>query len=123
MAEDAKATHNLPKPEDINDCINRIENLDADIETSKSQHMARCKEIRADKKEVFKEAKAAGIDVTALTAKIKKRALERQIEKVVFGLEGDQYAMFEHIEEVVDGKTGTPPPAENGAGQEAAAPA
>lgn len=98
MAEEAVAGHNLPKTEEVQSVVQRVENLHADMLKSKMKHMAFCKEARADIKEVFKDAKDAGIDVKSCKSLIKIRELDRKTEQIKYALEGDQYAMFEHLE-------------------------
>lgn len=99
MAEEADSTHNLPKAEEVRSVVERVEALNDQMLKSKMAHMTFCKERRADMKEVYKDAKDAGIDVKAARATIKIREFDRKKEAVKFALEGDQFAMFEHIEQ------------------------
>lgn len=82
MAEKAKA----PKPgnsaginqDDAEGFVTRLENLDKDLGKLKSEHMLKCKDVRSDIKEVYKEAEDAGLPKKALKAVVNARALERK---------------------------------------------
>ncbi len=104
MAEDAAAGHNVPKPEQIQDAIKRVMNVEAELASMKGEYMSACKDRREDIKSIYKDAKADGIDTRALKAKIKIMKHEQKIEEVKVGLDGDQYTMLEIIDEAVPPK-------------------
>ena len=63
--------------------------------------MSSCKEVRDDIKVVYKDAKAAGIDVKALKTKISIIELEAKILNKKYGLDEDQFTMLEIIDDAV----------------------
>jgi uncharacterized protein (UPF0335 family) len=79
--------------------ISRVENLDNDLASEKGSYAKRCLEIRQDKDAVYDEAKNAGISKKALKAKVRKRSLQRQIESVREGLEGEDQDAFDMLEQ------------------------
>jgi len=97
MAENVKAGRNGFDPDKVAAFVSRIENLNKDIETSKSQHMSRCKEIRGDINVVLGEAKDEGISKTALKSIIKQRELERKVEACRDKLESEEQHEFDKI--------------------------
>jgi len=58
--------------------IERIENLNKQLDEIKSEHMLKCKDVRADIKQVLDEAKAEGYTKAVIKAVVKARALERK---------------------------------------------
>lgn len=88
---------NVPHGEQVLGFIQRVENLNLDIAKEKSAMMTACKGIHTDIKEVFKEAKAAGINKKALKGHVKRRALERDIEDIRDDLEGDDQDSFDAL--------------------------
>lgn len=77
--------------------VSRIENLNGDLATEKSEFMTRCKTIRGDIKDVFDEAKGAGIPKKELKRVIKRRALENKIENLREELEGDEQHNYDML--------------------------
>lgn len=96
-----KPGRNGHDPEKIASFISRIENLNKDIATKKSEHMAACKEIRSDIKIVLDEAKDDGISKTALKALVKQRELERKVEACRDNLESEEQHEFDKIEQAL----------------------
>lgn len=80
---------NVPDGNKVLKFIEKVEALDGDLATERSEYMNRCKAIHSDKKEVFKEAKAAGVNKKALKGHVEKRKLEGKIEEIANDLEGD----------------------------------
>lgn len=107
MAENVKAGRNGFDPEKVGNFVSRIENLNRDIDSSKSQHMSRCKEIRDDIKVVLDEAKDAGISKTALKAIVKRRDLERKSEACRTRLESEEQHEFDKIAQALGQLRGT----------------
>lgn len=77
--------------------IERIERLDGEIDSLTGEHMAACKELRADIKEVVKEAKGAGINAKALKGIIKQRKLQRKIDAIDTEFDLDESAQFDAL--------------------------
>src|ERR1051325_4590390 len=90
-AEESGAAHgsNVPDGAKVLEFVERIENLDADLASEKGEFMQRCKVIAGDKREVYSEAKAAGLNKKALKGIVKERRLKREIEDIAADLEGD----------------------------------
>lgn len=81
--------------------LKRIETLNAEGETAKSVYMTECKERRGDIKEVYTEAKDAGIPVKALKGVVKKRALEKKAASIADGIDIDEAAAYETLVEAL----------------------
>lgn len=81
--------------------LKRIETLHEDAESAKGTYMAECKERRADVKEVYTEAKDAGIPVGALKGLVKKRQLQRKADAIPDGLEPDEARIYESLVEAL----------------------
>lgn len=75
----------------------RIENLIAEGESAKGEYLAECKERKSGIKDVYSEAKDAGISVKALKAVIKQRGLQKKIAELDAGLDIDDAAQFETL--------------------------
>lgn len=85
---------NVPDGEKVMSFVAKIENLDMDLASEKGKFMAECKLIQGDKKQVYSDAKAAGINKKALKGVVKQRALEREIKNIGDDLEGDDSDAF-----------------------------
>ncbi len=102
MAKEATAAlRNVPKAEAIKAAVTRVLNLYEDIASHKGTYMAECKTIKEDIKQVYKDAKAEGVDTQALKAKIEIIQLEAKITAVQDNLDGDQLSIFDIIQEAV----------------------
>lgn len=98
MAENVtKAGHNGFDPEKAQSFVSRVENLNQDMETLKAEHMAKCKAVREDIKDVLEEAKGEGIPKGALKAVIKVRELERKAERARDDLDSDVQGDFDNL--------------------------
>lgn len=79
--EGGGGTGNLPDGKKVLEFVERIENLEADLATEKSESMTRCKVIHTDIKQVFKDAKKeAGINKKGLKKVLDKRRLETKLK-------------------------------------------
>lgn len=77
--------------------LKRIETLMREMESHKGTYMAECKERRSDIKEIYTEAKDAGVPVKALRGVVKARALERKLDAIPDGLDMDEAAAYETL--------------------------
>lgn len=77
--------------------LKRIETLNAEAETAKSEYMNECKARRQDLKEIYTEAKDAGVPPKALKGLVKKRELERKAAAIPHGLDIDEAAAYETL--------------------------
>lgn len=77
--------------------LSRIETLLAEMETAKSVYMNECKERRADIKEIYGEAKDAGVIPKALRGVVKARALEKKLDAIPDGFDDDESAAYETL--------------------------
>jgi uncharacterized protein (UPF0335 family) len=77
--------------------LKRVEALMAEGESAKGTYMAECKERREDIKQVYTEAKDAGVPVKALKGVVKKRSLERKAEAIPDGFDIDESAAYETL--------------------------
>ena len=83
-----------PLPEKAAPFLERIEQLCSNRASEKATSMQRCSAIADDIKEVYKEAKAAGVEVKPLRAVVKRRTLEGQIEALPAEFELDELAQY-----------------------------
>lgn len=81
--------------------LNRVENLEEEIESERSAFMKKCKSIRGDIKDVLDEAKDAGVPKKALKAIVAKRKLERKINKLADNLDEEDEVAFEQLAEAL----------------------
>jgi uncharacterized protein (UPF0335 family) len=77
--------------------LKRIETLMAEAESAKGTYMAECKERREDIKEVYTEAKDAGVPTKALKGLVKKRTLQRKADAIPDGFDIDEAAAYETL--------------------------
>jgi uncharacterized protein (UPF0335 family) len=84
-------------PEAVKAFVSRIENLNGDLATEKSEFMTRCKVIHGDLKVVYDEAKDTGIPKKELKKAVKRRALLASVEKLRDDLEGEQQDNYDKI--------------------------
>lgn len=77
--------------------LKRIETVDAEGESAKGKYLAECKDRSEDRKEIYIEAKAAGVNVRALKGIVKKRKLERKVEAIAAGFDEDESAVYETL--------------------------
>lgn len=85
-------------PDAVTGFVERIENVFGDINKERSESMHRCKTMRADIDEIYKEAKGAGIPKKALKAVVKKRGLIADIDDCGSNLEDDDASAFEQLQ-------------------------
>jgi len=80
----------------------RIEDHNANLDSLRGSYMAGCKVVRAKIKDVYAEAKDAGVNPRALKGVVKHRQLARKQEKIAASLEDvdDAAAYAELIEKL-----------------------
>jgi len=88
--------------------VERIENLNRDLEKLKSDYMNECKAVRADIKEVVGEADDKGVPKKALKGIVKYRALERKKNAIGDGMDIDEQSKFESLVAALGALDGTP---------------
>lgn len=76
----AKAGHNGFDPAVLNSLAERIESIEADIESDKGASMQRWKAMKEDIADIVEEGKARGIPPKPFKKALKARKLNRQIE-------------------------------------------
>lgn len=76
----SKAGSNGFDPAVLNSLAERIESIEADIESEKGASMQRCKAMKEDIADVVEEGKARGIPPKPFKKALKARKLNRQIE-------------------------------------------
>lgn len=77
--------------------IDRIENIDKELESLRGKYMAECRNLQEDRKEIFIEVKDAGLPVKAVKVFLKHRKLERKLEGLGAGLDVDEAAAYEQL--------------------------
>lgn len=77
--------------------VERIENLNVGMDKLKSEHTLKCKDVRADIKQVLKEAEGDGFSKAAIKAVVKARALEAKAEAERADLDGVGQTVFDEI--------------------------
>lgn len=93
----AEAGHNGFEPETVKGFVARIERLHKDIASEKGSYAQAIGVIRGDIKEIFDEAKDAGIPKKELKAVIKTRALEARVAAARDDLEAEQQDTYDNI--------------------------
>jgi uncharacterized protein (UPF0335 family) len=96
-SESPRPASNGYDPDEVKSFVSRVENLYGDLDKEKSAYMLDCKQIRGAMKEVYDEAKEAGIPKKELKAVIKARALERKAEAARDDLEAESQDTFDMI--------------------------
>lgn len=86
--------------------LERIERVTEEGESAKGSYMAKCKERREDIKQIYIEAKDAGIATRALKAVVKRRALVKKIDALDAGLDIDEASQFRHLADALGGSLG-----------------
>jgi uncharacterized protein (UPF0335 family) len=81
--------------------LSRIENILDELASKKGEYMAECKTLHEDVKDIYAEAKAAGVRVKALRRLVKYRELERRQAALADELEGDDAEAFEHLRDAL----------------------
>ena len=75
----------------------RIENLNSNLASLQGKYMSDCKVVRDDIKEVYAEAKEAGVPSRALKGLAKYRKLERDQDKIGDGFDLDEQSAYESL--------------------------
>lgn len=81
--------------------LERIENVLAELDSERGEYMANCRALRDDIKEIYSEAKDAGVDKKALKGLVDWRILERKQEKLTADLEAENAKLLEHLIETL----------------------
>lgn len=81
------------------DIVERIGNLKGAIEDEREKFKEACAPMLADIKDLYVEAKAAGISVKALRKVVRRRDMERKMEQIPEGLELSERAVYASIVE------------------------
>lgn len=81
--------------------LKRIEAVHAELESERGKYMAACRPLREDIKDLYVEAKDAGVPAKALRALVKHRQLEKQQHGLSEGLDIDEQATFETLVEAL----------------------
>lgn len=81
--------------------LQRIENVLAEIESAKGKYMAEAKTRREDIKEIYGEAKDAGVPKKALQGLVRYRELEKKQNAIADGLDIDEQSTFEVLVEAL----------------------
>lgn len=79
------------------DFLKRIEALIEEGESDKGSYMAECRERREDIKQVYTEAKDAGVPIKALRGLVKKRQLEKKAAAISAGFDIDEAAAYQTL--------------------------
>jgi uncharacterized protein (UPF0335 family) len=81
--------------------LKRIETLNAENDSAKATYMAECKERREDIKQVYTEAKDAGVPSKALKGLVKRRQLMRKADAIPDGLDIDEQSAYSQLVETL----------------------
>lgn len=81
--------------------LKRVETLKAEAESAKGTYMAECKERNEDIKQVYTEAKDAGVPIKALKGVVKKREMERKISAIADGYDIEEQAAYSALVEAL----------------------
>lgn len=77
--------------------LERIENVLKEGETAKAVYMNECKDRREGLKDIYTEAKDAGVPIKALKGVVKMRSLERKIDAISDGFDIDEAAAYKTL--------------------------
>ncbi|MCA1452873.1 hypothetical protein I6F35_06510 [Bradyrhizobium sp. BRP22] len=102
------ATSNEPSAEHVQEAVDAIEKLDADLLTEKMAYMKRCKDIRKIKADEYDNASNRGISKKLLKKKIKERGLHRKIDSITKDLEDDERSEYQMLSEKLGEFADTP---------------
>lgn len=85
------------------DFVARIEDRHAELESMKGSYMRDCKGVRGEIKDIYSEAKDAGIPVKALKTGVKHREYQRKQDALKADLDIDTLSAFEQLQEALGG--------------------
>jgi uncharacterized protein (UPF0335 family) len=74
--------------------LQRIEEIDEELDSEKGAYMATCRTLRSRRKDVFGDAKDAGVAVKPLKAVVKRRKLENKIAGLPSEFDIDESAQY-----------------------------
>ena len=95
-------------PQQLTKYLDEIDSADDRLLKLKSEHMLACKAPRAKIKGVMKEARRAGINMSALRAVITKHRGERKIEEQLAALEADDKMDYDEMQRALGTLGDTP---------------
>jgi uncharacterized protein (UPF0335 family) len=104
----ALAAGNKIDPDVADRYVQRIEQLLDDIATLQAENAERCQNIREDIKEIYHDAREAGLAPKPLKALIRVRELSRKAHAVRKKLDLDQLSEFEQLVEALGEFAETP---------------
>jgi len=81
--------------------IEKIEEVDREIESLTGQHMAACKRKRQEKKEIYQTAKDAGLQTRPLKGIVKQRKLQRKIDQIPLDFDIEESAVYKELAETL----------------------
>lgn len=96
-ASEAATVRNGFDTDTVRKIVARIDRLYADLDSERGESMARCKVIRDDIAEVYKEAENKGLPRKELKTVVKLRRFEQKAKRAYEELELDQRANFEML--------------------------
>jgi uncharacterized protein (UPF0335 family) len=74
--------------------LRQIEEIDDELDSEKGAYMATCRTLRSRRKDVFGDAKDAGLAVKPLKAVVKRRKLENKIAGLPSDFDIDESAQY-----------------------------
>jgi len=77
--------------------LQRIEEIDDELDSEKGAYMATCRTLRSKRKDIFGDAKDAGIAVKPLMAVVKRRRLESKIAGLPTDFDIDESAQYQAL--------------------------
>jgi uncharacterized protein (UPF0335 family) len=83
--------------------LKRIEEIDDELDSEKGAYRATCRTLRSKRKDVFGDAKDAGIAVKPLKAVVKLRKLENKIDALPDDFDIDESAQFSALAQAFAG--------------------
>lgn len=81
--------------------MKRIESLKGDLESERSKYMNACKPIHEDIRDIYTEAKTAGVSAKALKGLVKFRELEKRQDAIADDFDEDNGAIYEVLIEAL----------------------
>ena len=105
MAE--KLQNSLSKDK-ICDAFTKVMHIKEQLDTEKGEYMKRCKVLRDEMKDVFSDAKNAGVPLKPLKEALKRFELERKAANCGDGLDALEIDDFKFIFDSITDFAGTP---------------
>ena len=102
------ATANEPSAEHVQEAVDAIEKLHADLLVAKTTYMKQCKDIRKIVADEYDSASDRGISKKLLKKQIKQRGLLRKIDGITADLEDDERSEYAMLSEKLGEFADTP---------------